>query len=571
MLRKIIGGIKSLTRSLKGKPSEPKTGGAHGRATQQSKGGHGHASGSRSHAGAARPADKAPRAERAHGTGPRAGGASREEPRRHEGGRSEHGRSESPRSARSEHGHGESPRGARSEHGRGESPRGARSDHGHGGRGHGGGRLRERGAPAPRRDYEESHAAPLVDLPPVPEIDAEHTFFKLGLRKEVVAAVVEKGYSEPTPIQERAIPLILSGRDLIGTAQTGTGKTAAFALPILHQLGTHGRCRCLILEPTRELALQVEEAFRNYGKFTGLRVAVIYGGVGYGKQREEVQRGVDVIVATPGRLLDLLGDGTITLGDLQVLVLDEVDRMLDMGFLPDVRRIIRHVPAQRQTLLFSATLPPEIQGLAQSVLTNPDTIEIGIRSSPADTIDHAFYPVVAAQKFDLLSTLLERTEYKSVIVFTRTKIGADKIAHRLHALGHTTGVMHADRSQRERTEALDGFKSGKFQMLIATDLAARGLDIRSVSHVINYDMPENPEDYVHRIGRTGRANTEGDAYTLMTEDDIRNARSIERLIGRPVPRRKIENFNYTYSALFEEREKAEAAPKTVSRLSRGRR
>jgi ATP-dependent RNA helicase RhlE len=393
---------------------------------------------------------------------------------------------------------------------------------------------------------------------------------KLGLRDQVVAAVAEKGYTQPTPIQERAIPLVLTGRDLIGTAQTGTGKTAAFALPILHRLAGHGRCRCLILEPTRELALQVEEAFRTYGRYTDIRVAVVYGGVGYGKQREELQRGVDVIVATPGRLLDLLSDGTAKLGDLEVLVLDEVDRMLDMGFLPDVRRIIRYVPARRQTLLFSATLPPEIQGLAQSVLTEPTTIEIGIRSSPAETVDHAFYPVVAAQKFDLLSTLLERTEYKSVIVFTRTKIGADRIAHRLKSIGHTAGVMHADRSQRERTEALEGFKSGKYQMLVATDLAARGLDIRGVTHVINYDMPENPEDYVHRIGRTGRANSEGDAYTLMTEEDLRNARAIERMIGRPVPRRKIDNFNYTFSALFESQEKLET-PKPVSRLSRGRR
>ncbi|HLP09640.1 MAG TPA: DEAD/DEAH box helicase [Opitutaceae bacterium] len=538
MLRKILGGLKSLTRSLKGGSSESKSGGTHGHGAHPTKAGHGHGGSAKTHGGAGRSGEKGPRTERAAGTRSSSSGPRRDEPRREERGRGEHSRS-------------------------GSSGR-------HGG-GHGGGRLRERG-PAPRRDYAEEHAAPLpVELPPMPEVPADNTFFGLGLRKEVVAAVFEKGYTEPTPIQARAIPLVLAGRDLIGTAQTGTGKTAAFALPILHRLGGHGRCRCLILEPTRELALQVEEAFRTYGKFTGLRVAVVYGGVGYGKQREELQRGVDVIVATPGRLLDLLGDGTCRLGDLEVLVLDEVDRMLDMGFLPDVRRIIRHVPAQRQTLLFSATLPPEIQGLAQSVLTNPETIEIGIRSSPAETVDHAFYPVVAAQKFELLCTLLERTEYKSVIVFTRTKIGADKIAHRLHALGLKSGVMHSDRSQRERTEALDGFKSGRFQMLVATDLAARGLDIRGVTHVINYDMPENPEDYVHRIGRTGRANNEGDAYTLMTEEDLRNARSIERLIGRSVPRRKVDGFNYLYSALFEEQEKAVAAPKTVSRLSRGRR
>ena len=561
MLRKIIGGLKSLGRSLKGKSPDALPGGARGHSGHPAKGGHSRPAAAKVQSGPARPAGRGTSEERA-----------RAESTRGERSHSEHGHADRPHgdrghAGRSGGGYREEPR--RSESGgRGAGPRSGGSTGGSFGGGRG--RDRER-RPAPARSFEESHAAPLVELPPLPAIDPEHIFLKLGLRPEVVAAVVEKGYSQPTPIQERAIPLVLSGRDLIGTAQTGTGKTAAFALPILHRLGAHGACRCLILEPTRELALQVEEAFRNYGKFTGLRVAVVYGGVGYGKQREEVQRGVDVIVATPGRLLDLLGDGTIKLGDLQTLVLDEVDRMLDMGFLPDVRRIIRHVPAQRQTLLFSATLPPEIQGLAQSVLTNPDTIEIGIRSAPADTIDHAFYPVVAAQKFELLSTLLERTEYKSVIVFTRTKVGADRIAHRLHALGHKTGVMHADRSQRERTEALDGFKTGKFQMLIATDLAARGLDIRSVTHVVNYDMPENPEDYVHRIGRTGRANTEGDAYTLMTEDDIRNARAIERLIGRLVPRRKIENFNYLFSALFEEREKADAAPKTVSRLSRGRR
>jgi len=405
----------------------------------------------------------------------------------------------------------------------------------------------------------------------LPQVDPEHPFCKLGLSEAAVAAVMAKGYSEPTPIQSRAIPLVLGGRDLIGTAQTGTGKTAAFALPILHRLGTHGRCRCLVLEPTRELALQVEEAFRLYGQFTNLRVAVVYGGVGYGRQRDELKRGTDIIVATPGRLLDLLGEGVVDLRALEVLVLDEVDRMLDMGFLPDVRRIIRHVPARRQTLLFSATLPPAIQGLAQSVLTNPEVIEIGIRSSPAETVDHAFYPVVATQKFELLTTLLERTNYRSVIIFTRTKMGADRIAHRLKAAGHPVGVMHADRSQNERTEALDGFKKGKYEILVATDLAARGLDIRSVTHVINYDMPENPEDYVHRIGRTGRAHDEGDAYTLMTEENIRAARAIERLIARSVPRRKIDNFDYVYSALFNEQAEADAAPKAVSRLQRGRR
>jgi ATP-dependent RNA helicase RhlE len=434
-----------------------------------------------------------------------------------------------------------------------------------------GGRGRDRTEPRGRPERAPDEAAPPVPVAPVelPAVDPDHAFRRLGLGDAVVAAVAAKGYATPTPIQEQAIPIVLSGRDVMGTAQTGTGKTAAFALPILHRLQSHGALRCLILEPTRELALQVEEALRTYGKFTDLRVSVIYGGVGYGRQREELKRGTDIVVATPGRLLDLMGEGLVPLDHLQVFILDEVDRMLDMGFLPDVRRIIRHVPRERQTLLFSATLPPEIQGLAQSVLRDPTTIEIGIRSSPAETVDHAFYPVVASQKFDLLLTLLEQTNYQSVIVFSRTKAGADRIASRLKQEGHTVGVMHADRSQRERTEALDGFKAGKYELLVATDVASRGLDIRNVTHVINYDVPENPEDYVHRIGRTGRAQTEGDAFTLLTEDDLRRARAIERLIDRPVPRRKVEGFAYVYSAIFSE--DAAAAPKPASRLHRGRR
>jgi ATP-dependent RNA helicase RhlE len=402
-----------------------------------------------------------------------------------------------------------------------------------------------------------------------PQVPVDNEFSALGLSDRIVAAVLAKGYLSPTAIQRQAIPTVIEGRDLLGTAQTGTGKTAAFALPVLHKLACHGACRCLVLEPTRELALQVEESFRVYGKHTNLRVCVVYGGVGYGRQREQLARGVDVIVATPGRLLDLMAEGDVKLGQLEVLILDEVDRMLDMGFLPDVRRIIQKCPKQRQTLFFSATLPPQIQGLVRSVLNDPVAIEIGIRSSPAETVDHAFYPVVASQKFDLLLKLLEDTQYRSVIIFTRTKVGADKIFHRLHAAGHQVGIMHSDRSQRERTDALAGFKAGKFEVLVATDVASRGLDMRNVTHVINYDVPENPEDYVHRIGRTGRAETEGDAFTLLTEDDLRRARAIERLIKREVPKRNVEGFQYVYSALFDE--KAADAPRTTSRLQRGRR
>ena len=263
-------------------------------------------------------------------------------------------------------------------------------------------------------------------------------------------AVEKMGYTEPTPIQLQAIPLVLAGRDVIGSAQTGTGKTAAFALPILQRLGRHGALRCLILEPTRELAVQVEEAFRDFGKFTNLRTTVIYGGVGYGRQREDLQRGVDVVMATPGRLLDLLEQRDLTLRDVNVLVLDEVDRMLDMGFLPDVKRIVQQCPRERQTLLFTATLPPEIESLAAWVLHNPVTVAVGRRQAPAETVSHAFYPVVGSQKFDLLRTLLERTNFESVLIFCRTKMGADRVAAWLKTHKHS-GRGDARGPQPERT------------------------------------------------------------------------------------------------------------------------
>jgi ATP-dependent RNA helicase RhlE len=283
-----------------------------------------------------------------------------------------------------------------------------------------------------------------------------------------------------------------------------------------------------------------------------------------------LKRGMDILAATPGRLLDHLEQRNCSLKDIDVLVLDEVDRMLDMGFLPDVKRIVEQTPKSRQTLFFTATLPPEIAQLASWALRDPVRVEIGRQRSPAETISHAFYPVVASQKFDLLQLLLEQTDFKSVLVFTRTRMGADRIARRLQNNGHTVGVMHSDRSQRERVEALDGFKSGKFEMLIATDIAARGLDIAGVSHVINYDVPENAEDYVHRIGRTGRAQNTGDAFTLVTEDDVRDARSIERYMGVQVERKKLEGFPYIYSALFDENAQP-AAAKPTSRLHRGMR
>jgi ATP-dependent RNA helicase RhlE len=377
------------------------------------------------------------------------------------------------------------------------------------------------------------------------------SFNHFGLSAEVVRGTQAMGFVEPTPIQLRAFPIVLSGKDLIGTAQTGTGKTAAFALPILTLLAKHGAFRCLVLEPTRELAAQVETAFRDYGRFTDLRIGLVQGGVGYGKQRETLKQGVDVLMATPGRLLDLLEQRALTLQTVKILVLDEVDRMLDMGFLPDVRRIVEKISRQRQTLLFSATLPPEIERLAAWVLRDPTLVEIGVRRSPAETVTHAVYPVAAEQKFDLLMALLERTNFDSVLIFCRTKQNADRVAHFLKHAQHAVAVLHSNRTQRERIEALEGFKSGKYEVMVATDIASRGLDIAGVSHVINYDVPEHPEDYVHRIGRTGRAQNVGDAFTLTTGQELAALQAIEHFIGQKIPRLKLENFPYLYTALFD--------------------
>lgn len=388
------------------------------------------------------------------------------------------------------------------------------------------------------------------------------SFKNFGLLEEVERGVEAMGYSDPTPIQLRAIPLILEGKDVMGSAQTGTGKTAAFGLPLLTMLKKHEGTRCLILEPTRELAAQVETAFRDFGRFMDLTVALIQGGVGFGKQREDLKSGADIIVATPGRLLDLLEQGDASLKGIQYLVLDEVDRMLDMGFLPQVRRIVEQCPKERQTMFFSATLPPEIESMTKWVLREPEVIEIGHRSTPAETITHAIYPVAKDQKFDLLLALLERTNFDSCIIFTSTKIFADKIAQRLKDLRHAVVALHSNRTQRERVEALEGFKSGKYEVLVATDIAARGLDIAGVSHVINYDVPQHPEDYVHRIGRTGRAQNVGDAFTLFTAEEVDHVRAIERFIGRAIPRLKLDEFPYIYTALFNE---SQIAPGGVGR------
>ncbi len=372
-------------------------------------------------------------------------------------------------------------------------------------------------------------------------------FKALNLSDSVLRGVQAAGYTDPTPIQLRAIPVVLGGGDLIASAQTGTGKTAAFALPILTRLGTHGRgqnARVLVLEPTRELAAQVETAFRDFARFSDLRAVAIFGGVGYGYQRSELKRGVDIIVATPGRLMDYLKEGTISLRDISVLVLDEVDRMLDMGFLPVVKDIIGRCPKNRQTLFFSATVPPEIAAVASFSLRNPTRIEVGVNRSVNQSVNHAVYPVSFEQKFDLLLALLEKTDFDSVLVFSRTKHGADKIARRLNAANHSVAVLHANRSQNQRIEALAGFKSGKYEVMVATDIAARGIDVAGISHVINYDVPEKPEDYVHRIGRTGRAQAVGDAFTLVTPENAKDVRDIERFIGQKIPELRLEGFGY---------------------------
>ena len=377
-------------------------------------------------------------------------------------------------------------------------------------------------------------------------------FQKLKLIEPLLRAVKAEGYTIPTAIQREAIPYVLEGKDLLGCAQTGTGKTAAFALPILTLLGIHkkGGPRVLVLEPTRELAAQVETAFRDLGRYSDIRATVLHGGVGYGRQRSELRAGTDIVVATPGRLMDFMQEGELGLGGIQILVLDEVDRMLDMGFIHDVKRIIQKCPAQRQTLFFSATVPPEIAAVASFALRDPVRVEIGAARTITTLITHAIYPVQQEQKFELLLALLAAIDFHSVLVFSRTKHGADRIARRLREANHSVAVLHANRSQNQRMEALEGFRSGRYEVMVATDIAARGIDVAGVSHVINFDVPENPEDYVHRIGRTGRAQAVGDAFTLATPENNADVRAIERFIGQEIPRLKLEGFAYKPASAF---------------------
>ncbi len=384
--------------------------------------------------------------------------------------------------------------------------------------------------------------------------EAAVTFDDLELAPQVLQAVHEVGYTHPTPIQAQAIPLALKGRDLIGLAQTGTGKTAGFTLPIVHRLITAPltaedgmplrKVRALILTPTRELAAQVEESFRKYGKHSDLRVVPIFGGVSMEPQLRALKEGVDVVVATPGRLLDHIERETVSLSDLEVLVLDEADRMLDMGFAPQLNRIVKEIPAFRQTLLFSATMPPEVEALARKYLRKPLLIQVGRRSQAASGVTHAIYPVAHSKKTQLLAELLRNFAMDSVLIFTRTKRGADQVVRHLEEIGEKATAMHADKSQSERTRALEDFKLGKIRVLVATDIAQRGLDISGISHVINYDVPQQPEDYVHRIGRTGRAAAAGDAYTFMSADEISMVRTIERLIGQKIPRISVPGYDF---------------------------
>lgn len=374
-------------------------------------------------------------------------------------------------------------------------------------------------------------------------------FEQFNLDPRLMAGIKRSGYEIPTPIQEAAIPAAMSGQDLIGTAQTGTGKTAAFVLPILHRLldGPRRVARALIVTPTRELAEQINDSIRELSVGTQIRSATIYGGVGPAPQVKALRDGVEILVACPGRLLDLIAQNYARLGGIEVLVLDEADRMFDIGFLPDVKKIIKAVPAKRQTLLFSATFPKEIEELASMSLRSPQRISLGI-SRPAQTVSHALYPVAQHLKGGLLLALLKKTDTDSVLIFTRTKHRAERLAKQIAHAGFRVTSLHSNRSQNQRQAALNGFKSGHFQIMVATDIAARGLDVESISHVINFDMPDTADAYIHRIGRTGRAERSGDAFTLVTPDDNDMIRQLEKIMGHTLIRESLVEFDYTQPA-----------------------
>jgi ATP-dependent RNA helicase RhlE len=372
-------------------------------------------------------------------------------------------------------------------------------------------------------------------------------FTKFGLHPDLMRGIKELGFTRPTPIQTDAIPPALAGKDVLAAAATGSGKTAAFLLPILHRLmgKKRGTTRALIVTPTRELAAQIDEHLRDLAVHTPLSGAAIFGGVGMGPQEHAFRSGVDVLVATPGRLLDHFTRGYAKLDGLEILVLDEADRMLDMGFLPDIRRVLKHLPVKRQTLFFSATLPPPIVELSREMLRNPAMISIERKAAPPSAIAQSVFPVSQELKISLLEALLDRGEIRSAIVFTRTKHRANRVFEQLERKKVNVARIHGNRSQMQRTEALAGFKSGKYRILVATDIAARGIDVEALSHVVNFDVPNVPEDYIHRVGRTARAELTGDAITFVAPDEETDLRAIERAIGKRLPRVTVPDFDYT--------------------------
>ncbi|MEC5395518.1 DEAD/DEAH box helicase [Bergeyella sp. RCAD1439] len=400
-------------------------------------------------------------------------------------------------------------------------------------------------------------------------------FSELNLIEPIQKALQEEGYTNPTPIQQQSIPEILRGKDLLGTAQTGTGKTAAFAIPILQNLhkkaNRNSHIKALILTPTRELAIQIDESFKAYGRHLPLKTLVIFGGVKQGAQENALKKGTDILIATPGRLLDFIGQGLISLKHLEIFVLDEADRMLDMGFVHDVKRVVKLLPTQRQTLFFSATFPEEIKNLADAMLTQPVRVSVTPVSSTADTIQQTVYFVEKENKLDLLTHILKNHITESVLVFSRTKHGADKIAKKLQKSGISTEAIHGNKSQNQRQSALNNFKSGKTRVLIATDIAARGIDIDELKHVINYELSDVSETYVHRIGRTGRAGNEGQSISFVDGLDLANLRNTEKLIGKKIP--VVKDHPYHTDNLIEQKRDSNnrpvrAQPKTENRFKR---
>jgi ATP-dependent RNA helicase RhlE len=375
-------------------------------------------------------------------------------------------------------------------------------------------------------------------------------FSDFNLHERLARAVVSLGYTTPTPIQKKTIPVIMEGLDLIGTAATGTGKTAAFMLPLLHLLlqdQTRMRSpRILVITPTRELAEQIKDVTKSLGRHTTLRCSVVYGGVGFQPQVKALKDGTEIIVCCPGRMLDHMKQGNVDLSKIEAVVLDEADRMLDMGFLPNIKQILNALPADRQTLLFSATFAPELLDLVKQYLREPRRVSVA-HEAPAETIDHCFYPVRSRQKTPLLIELLKTLKRTSVLVFTRTKHRANLLVEDLQKENFTVGVLHANKSQNARKAALDAFRSGKIEILVATDIAARGIDVAGISHVVNYDIPDTASNYIHRIGRTGRAEKQGDAMTFICDEDMQEVREIERRLGKPVQRKTHPSFNYAAS------------------------